>query len=115
MPALELGRALQTEGTAFIQSGEGMALLRDKWNAWRDVRDVAGKAARANPSPTCVLQGVAWVVLCRWKEMKESDVMGFAHLNEHFASGIEPPEVGRQGSLTLETWKLIWELWQWSR
>lgn len=47
--------------------------------------------------------------------MKESDVIGSALLNEHFASGVEPLEVGGQGSLTLETWKLIWQLWQWSR
>lgn len=30
--------------------------------------------------------------------MKESDVMGFALLNEHFADGVEPLEVGEQGS-----------------
>lgn len=59
MPALNLGRALKVEGTASVQRGKGMALPRGEWNAWRDVRDVAGMAARANPSPNCVLQGVA--------------------------------------------------------
>lgn len=29
------------------------------------LRDVAAMAARVNLSPTCVLHGVAWIVLCR--------------------------------------------------
>lgn len=65
MPALEVDRALQAEGTASLQRGRAWHCGEASGMRGEMLRDVAGMAAGANPSPTCVLHGVAWIVLCR--------------------------------------------------